>query len=49
VKGTDEVVYPEFDPEDSRLQSGGEEESIRGSEPGTPITQQANVLALQQA
>jgi zinc knuckle protein len=49
VKGTDEVAYPEFDPEDSRLQSDGEEERIRGSGPGTPLTQQANVLAIQQA
>jgi hypothetical protein len=49
VKSTDEVTYPAFDPEDSRLQSDGEEERIRGSEPGTPITQQTNMLALQQA
>lgn len=43
AKGTDEALYPEFDPEDSRLQSEGEEE------PNTPLTRQANMLALQEA
>jgi hypothetical protein len=46
AKSTDEVTYPAFDPEDSRLQSDSEKERIRSSEPGTPIIQQTNILAL---
>ncbi|MGH6649450.1 hypothetical protein, partial [Aquabacterium sp.] len=43
MKATDRATYPEFDPDDPRLQNEGEEE------PDTPLTRQANMLSLQEA